>query len=103
MILLWYLVCFDMLYQLPLFYPQGDSLGVPPDPKTCILNFNNFSNLTTKPISVFKELLSSGFQPQKFVSKGNPLRVTPRILRQFFTSNFMILSLDTKTIACILP
>ena len=37
-----YLVWFEILYQLPVFYPRGDPIV------TYTLNFNNFS--TTRPI-----------------------------------------------------
>ena len=41
---------FDIPYQLPVFYLQGDPLGAPLVPKNKnMLNFNNFS--TTRPIS----------------------------------------------------
>ena len=33
MIFQWYLICFEILYQLLVFYPQGDPLGVPWDLK----------------------------------------------------------------------
>ena len=74
-------------------------------PKTnSILNFNNFS--TTRPISVFKELLNRGFQ---FVSRVNLLRVTPRTdffliyVKKIWFLMFIILFWDTKIIASVLP
>ena len=36
MIFKWYLVCLEILYQLSVFYLQGDSLGAFPHPKTKI-------------------------------------------------------------------
>ena len=38
------LVCFDLLYQLPVFYPQGDPLGSFSGTETnYMVNLNSFS------------------------------------------------------------
>ena len=39
----WYLICFEILYQYPGIYPQGDPLGASPALKTNYMAYiNNF-------------------------------------------------------------
>ena len=54
MIFEWHSVDFDTIYQLPIFYPWGDSSGKPPGPKKNQLLYVQYDVSTTSSIFALK-------------------------------------------------